>query len=57
MTVPHHNQVGSILFLKKQKATRCNSGDEILPYMLRLIFEKKIMDRPYVYFFLFSETQ
>jgi hypothetical protein len=62
MTVPHHNRVGSILcFEKKQKATRCNSGDEILPYMLRLIFEKKIMDRPYVYFFffffLFFETQ
>jgi hypothetical protein len=38
---------------EKQEATRCNSGDEILPYMLRLIFGKKIMDRPYVYFFLF----
>jgi hypothetical protein len=52
MTVPHHNRVGSILDLK-QKATRCNNGDEILPYMLRLIFGKKFMDRPYVYFFYF----
>jgi hypothetical protein len=54
MTVPHHNWVGSILYLKKkQKATRCNSGDKILPYMLRLIFENFFMDRHYVYFFLF----
>jgi hypothetical protein len=53
MTVPHHNRVGSILCLKKQKATRCNSGDEILPYMLRLIFEIFFMDRPYVFFFFF----
>jgi hypothetical protein len=52
MTVPHHNQVGSVLDLK-QKATRCNNGDEILPYMLRLIFGKKIMNRSYVYFYLF----
>jgi hypothetical protein len=36
---------------EKPKATRCNSGDKILSYMLRLIFGKKIMDRPYVYFF------
>jgi hypothetical protein len=38
---------------EKPKATRCNSGDQILPYMLRLIFGKKIMDRPYVYFFFY----
>jgi hypothetical protein len=41
---------------EKPKATRCNSGDQILPYMLRLIFGKKFMDRPYVYFFYFFET-
>jgi hypothetical protein len=38
---------------EKPKATRCNSGDKILSYMLRLIFGKKFMDRPYVYFFFF----
>jgi hypothetical protein len=38
---------------EKPKATRCNSGDQILPYMLRLIFGKTFMDRPYVYIFLF----
>jgi hypothetical protein len=54
MTVPHYNRVGSILYLKKQKATRCNSGDQILPYMLRLIFgKKKFMDRLYVYIYIF----
>jgi hypothetical protein len=38
---------------EKPKATRCNSGDQILLYMLRLIFGKNFMDRPYVYFFFF----
>jgi hypothetical protein len=56
MKVSCHNQMGSILYCKK-KATRCNGGNEILSYMLRLIFENFFMDRPYVYFFLFSETQ
>jgi hypothetical protein len=44
---------------EKPKATRCNSGDQILPYMLQLIFGKKIMDRPYVYIFFifFSKLQ
>jgi hypothetical protein len=43
---------------EKPKATRCNSGDKILSYMLRLIFGKIFMDRPYVYifFFFFFET-
>jgi hypothetical protein len=45
---------------EKQKATRCNSGDKILSYMLRLIFGKFFMDRPYVciffFFFFFFET-
>jgi hypothetical protein len=40
---------------EKQKATRCNSGTEILPYMLRLIFEKKFFYGPSscIFFFIF----
>jgi hypothetical protein len=52
MTVLCHNRMGSILYCKK-KAMRCNGGDEILPYMLRLIFEFFFMDRPYVYFYFY----
>jgi hypothetical protein len=42
---------------EKPKATRCNSGDKILSYMLRLIFGKKIYGPPLcVFFFFFFET-
>jgi hypothetical protein len=58
MTVPHHNRVGSILRFEKPKATRCNSGDQILPYMLRLIFGKKFYGPPLcVFLFDFLKLQ
>ena len=40
---------------EKQKATRCNSGDKILPYMLRLIFEKFLWTAIMCIFFIFSK--
>jgi hypothetical protein len=59
LIVPCHNRMGSILYRKK--ATRCNNGDEILPYMLRLIFLKNKIKfygpSLCIFLFYFFETQ